>query len=355
MRQQVYRTLTAKLQRRLRASSQAQVRNLALLSQGLVFSRDCHLSNVALEMPIEGQREHLMQRLRRLLKNSHIQWRVHYLPLVKELLSYWPDREVNLVMDRTDIGQEKSILMLALAFKHRALPLRWRVLPFGGTSERLQMTLLDEIEPYLPAVEEKRIYFYGDSEFRAVALQRYCQQRQWGWQVGVKSDTLFHQDDGQWQALKSIPIQPGERRHVHHITLTHAHRFGPVHLTVDWKHNHEQPRYVVCDKPTNHATWRRGRKRFWIEPFFRDYKSAGFDLERSQITDDERLARLLLGMAVTTLWLLHLGHWLVQSGRRHWLATDHRNDYSLFRLGRDYAQRSQIQNWELPIFFCRRS
>lgn len=355
MRQQVYRTLTAKLQRRLRASSQAQVRNLALLSQGLVFSRDCHLSNVALELPIEGQREHLMQRLRRLLKNSHIQWRVHYRPLVKELLSYWPDQEVNLVMDRTDIRQEKSILMLALAFKHRALPLTWRVLPFGSTSERLQMTLLEEVESYLPAVGENRICFYGDSEFRAVALQRYCRQRQWGWQVGVKSDTLFHQGDGQWQALKSIPIQPGQRRHFHHITLTHAHRFGPVHLTVDWKHNHQQPRYVVCDKPTNRQTWRRGRKRFWIEPFFRDYKSAGFDLERSRITDDERLMRLLLGMAVTTLWLLHLGHWVVQSSRRKWLATDHRHDYSLFRLGRDYAQRSQTQDWQLPIFFCRRA
>lgn len=355
MRKQVYRTLTAKLGRRLRASNKAQVRNLALLTQALVFSDDCHLPNLALEMPIEAQREHLIQRLRRLLKNSHVQWRVHYLPLVKALLEHWPDREVNLVMDRTDIRQEKSILMLTLAFKHRALPLRWRVLPFGGTGETLQMALLDEVEPYLPSVTAKRICFYGDSEFRAVALQRYCRQRQWSWQVGVKSDTLFHPGDGQWRALNTIPIQPGERHHCHHLTLTQAHRFGPVHLTVDWKHQHEQPRYVVGDKPTNHATWRRGRKRFWIEPFLRDYKSAGFDLERSHISDDERLRRLLLGMAVATLWLLHLGHWVVQSGRRHWLASDYRNDYSLFRLGRDYAARSQIQNWELPIFFCRRS
>lgn len=355
MRKQVYRTLTAKLQRRLRASNAAQVRNLALVSQALVFSRDCQLPNLALEMPIEGQREHLMQRLRRLLKNSQVQWRVHYLPLVKELLSHWPDREVNLIMDRTDIRQEKSILMLALAFKHRALPLSWRVLPFGSSSERLQISLLDDVDAYLPAVEDKRICFYGDSEFRAVALQRYCRQRQWGWQVGVKSDTLFHAGDGQWRSLRSIPIQPGERHHSHHLTLTQSHCFGPVHLTVDWRHNQPQPRYVVCDRPTKHATWRDGRKRFWIEPFFRDYKSAGFDLERSRITDDERLSRLLLGMAVTSLWLLHLGHWVVQSGRRNWLTTDHRNDYSLFRLGRDYAQRSLIQHWQLPICFCRRS
>ena len=122
MRKQLFRTLTAKLRRQLPASSKPQVENLALLTQALVFSPDCHLANLALQLPIPGQRTNLIQRLRRLLKNRHINWQVHYLPLVKTLLGQWPDREVNLVMDRTDIGQEKSILMLALAFKHRTLP-----------------------------------------------------------------------------------------------------------------------------------------------------------------------------------------------------------------------------------------
>ena len=355
MRKQLYRTLTAKLQKRLSASSEPQVRNLALLTQALAFSPDCHLSNLALQLPVTGQRENLIQRLRRLLKNRHVGWRVHYLPLVKELLAHWPDGEVNLVMDRTDIRQEKSILMLALAFKHRALPLVWEVLPFGGTGEELQLALLQTIAPYLPSVNQKRIYFFGDSEFRAVALQRYCRKNEWGWQVGVKSDTLFHSGNEQWQALNTIPIHQGERVHRHDLTLTRCHSFQSVHLTVDWKHQQDDPRYVICDRPTNHQTWRHGRKRFWIEPFFRDYKSYGFDLESSKITDDDRLNCLLLGMAIATLWLLHLGHWVVQTDRRSWLVADYQNDYSLFRLGRDYAVRSQIENWELPIFFCRYS
>lgn len=355
MRKQLYRTLTAKLQRRLRASSKAQVKNLALLTQALVFSPDCHLPNLALQLPVTGQRANLTQRLRRLLKNSHVEWRVHYLPLVKELLSHWPDREVNLVMDRTDIGQEKSILMLVVAFGHRALPLIWQVLPFGGTGEELQLTLLQTIAPYLPSVHQQRICFFGDSEFRAVGLQRYCRQKQWCWQVGVKSDTLFHTGDGQWRALQSIPIQPGQRLHRHNLILTRRHSFQPVHLTIDWKHQQDAPRYFICDQPTNCQSWRRGRKRFWIEPFFRDYKRYGFDLESSRITDNARLERLLLGMAVASLWLIHLGRWVNQSHRRDWLVADHQNDYSLFRLGRDYAVRSQIEGWELPIFFCRRS
>ena len=42
---------------------------------------------------------------------------------------------------------------LALAFGHRAIPLTWRVLPFGGTGAELQLTLLKEIQPLLPKPE----------------------------------------------------------------------------------------------------------------------------------------------------------------------------------------------------------
>ena len=48
--------------------------------------------------------------------------------------------------------------------------------------------------------------FYGDTEFRAVEIQRYCRQQQWGWQIGVKADTLDHSGDEQWQALNSLPV-----------------------------------------------------------------------------------------------------------------------------------------------------
>jgi hypothetical protein len=351
MRKQLYRKLTTELQRRLPAASKPQVQNLALLTQALVFSEDCHLPNLALQLPIPGQRDSLIQRLVRFLDNCHVNRQIHYLPLVRHMFASWPDREVNLVMDRTDIGQEKSILLLAVAFKHRVVPLTWRVLPFGGTGEDIQIALLQEVQPHLPPTA--RVMFLGDAEFRAVKLQRHCQQQGWGWQVGVKSDTLFHRGDGNWQPLRSVTVERGQRRYVHHITLTRKNAFPAVHLIADWTHNWESPRYVVCHQPTGGHSWRRGRKRFWIEPTFRDWKSYGFDLETSQITEDRRLDRLLLGMATATLWLLHLGHWITLTGRVSRLMADHRQDYSLFRLGRDYARRSEIQQWILPICFSR--
>jgi hypothetical protein len=351
MREQLYRNLKTELRQRLPAANKSQVQNLALLTQALVFSDNCHLANLALQLPVAGQRDSLIQRLVRFLDNWRVSWRAHYLPLAADLLAHWPDQEINLVMDRTDIEREKSILLLALAFKHRALPLTWRVLSFGGTGERCQLALLEEVRPYLPT--GKRVMFLGDSEFRAVGLQRYCRNQDWDWQVGLKSDTLFQQGEASWQPLNSVPIQQGQRHYLHHVTLTQSKAFPAVHLMVDWTHKGDNPRYVACNQPTNRFSWRRGRKRFWIEPTFRDWKSYGFDLESTHILDDHRLNRLLLAMSVATLWLIHLGHWLVVTQLDRWLVAPHRRDYSLFRLGRDYARRSQLRYWELPIRFHR--
>jgi hypothetical protein len=122
---------------------------------------------------------------------------------------------------------------------------------------------------------------------------------------------------------------------------------------IDWTHAWDTPRYIVCDLPTNGRSWHRGRKRFWIEPTFRDWKSYGFDLETTHLTQASRLNRLLLGMSLATLWLLHLGAWVTVTERRELLEAKHRRDYSYFRLGRDYVQRAQTRDWLIPVCFHR--
>ena len=95
--------------------------------------------------------------------------------------------------------------------------------------------------------------------------------------------------------------------------------------------------FVICDCP--------------IEPTFRDWKSAGFDLEQTQIDDAHRLQILVLGLAVTTLWMIHIGDWQIRQGHRRQLDRIRHPDYSLFRLGRDFVRRAQTLNWSIPVGF----
>jgi len=94
------------------------------------------------------------------------------------------------------------------------------------------LALLKRIQPLLPDPTQVRITFFGDAEFRAVELQRFCQAHQWHWHVGVKRDTLYQAAPGVWKTLRSIPIQRGERRYVQQIVLTEQHAFGPVNLAL---------------------------------------------------------------------------------------------------------------------------
>jgi hypothetical protein len=313
--------------------------NLALMVLALAQSADCHLAILATVLPLEGQRENLIQRLRRWLKSRALSQRVYYLPLLKHLLAHWHGAELALILDRTDRNNRWSVLKLGLAFGKRVVPCLWVLLPFGSTNAGGQLKLLKQLQPYLPDPQCVRITLLADAAFRAVAIQQYCRDHGWHWQLGVKSDTTYPDGQGDRRPLSTIAIQQGQRVYRQGIYLTKEHHFGPVNLIVDWQRNEEAPRYLVLDQPADRHTWRRGRKRFWIEPTFRDGKSYGFDLENSELDDPQRLANLLLAMAITYVWMLFLGHSLTQDGQRILLEAEDHHDYSLFRLGRDWLRR----------------
>jgi len=347
---QLHRDLVQHFARLGLQASKPQRINLALLCQALAVSPNCHLATLAIGLPLPGQRENLVQRLRRFLKND-LGIADCYEPWMHQLFAHWSGREVSLVMDRTDIENRWSILTLGATYRHRLLPLAWEVLPFGGTSAEHQIALVKQVQPHLPALSHVRVTFFGDCEFRAVPLQQTCQAFGWHWQVGLKSDVYFRPAEGDWQCLRALNLHPGERRFVNTVYLTQDHVFGPVNLIADWSLHQDTPRYWALDQMADRAAWRRGRKRYWIEPTHRDWKSYGFDLERSQLDDAERLNVLMLGINITTLWMIHLGDTVIRSGRMAELAPPHKTDYGVFRLGRDYVRRCTTLNHRVPVGF----
>lgn len=243
----------------LHPATNAQVNNLALLTLGLAGSPNCHLATIATVLPIAGQRENLIQYLRRVLKDADLLRRRAYGGGSDTCWPTEPAQEIALVMDRTDLEDRLSILMLAVAYGKRALPLAWHVSDFGSTSAELQVELLNQVAPWIP--EGPRVTLFGDAEFRAVEVQRQCQRRHWHWQVGLKSDLLFREGESAWQPLRTWTVLPGKRQYRQNVHLTAEHAFGPVNLMTDWQTDKDAPRYTVMDQPANRQTWRRGRKR----------------------------------------------------------------------------------------------
>jgi len=94
----LYSRLTIHLREQLRTASVAQVRNQAAVTQALAFGSNCHLATLAMLLPVPGQRENLVQRIRRWLANQAVIQHQCYIPLVRRLFVQWSGAEVGLVL-----------------------------------------------------------------------------------------------------------------------------------------------------------------------------------------------------------------------------------------------------------------
>ncbi len=100
-----------------------------------------------------------------------------------------------------------------------------------------------------------------------------------------------------------------------------------------WAKGHTEPLYLVSNMDVAEEACRSYQKRFRIETFFSDQKSRGFHIQKSHISDVQRLSRLLIAACLAYIWIVYLGS---VSEKDRWRSIIHRSkrcDLSLFQLG----------------------
>jgi len=344
-----YDKLLAYLHQHLDASD-SQLHNLALWVYGLFKARNCHLGHVADELPLEGQKDSLIQRLKRWLMNPRLVPEALYRRLLIVWLENWPaDTELTLLLDRTEVNDRFNILMLAVAFRGRAIPLTWDILDHEGScSFAEQRRLLDRIEPHLPAFA--LISLMGDAEFRSRELFTYAIDRGWDFALGHKGDAhIFRTDTQTWQRLDSLPVPPGKPLYLESVLLTKNHPFGPLNLIAFWDAEDECVRYRFTNRPANGFTLRWTRRRSWIEGLFRDFKSGGFQLQNTRLEHADRLDHLLLVMAIAMLWFVAIAQRLIKTGQRRQIDTARQRARTYFQIGWSWLKKQERLHKPLPF------
>jgi hypothetical protein len=94
--------------------------------------------------------------------------------------------------------------------------------------------------------------------------------------------------------------------------------------------------YIVTNLPLDHTTKRLGKRRWGIEPFFKDYKSSGWKIGTSNLVKPERIEGLLVFLAICYVWMVTTGRWLSKVGRRREVDSHRKRHYSLFSIGWDW-------------------
>lgn len=325
-----------------------RTRNLAWFLTGIFHSKSVHLSKIANKIPGVTQRLSHVRRLSRFLNNGDVRVRQWYRPMAEQLLQSASDSgEVRLIIDATKIAQNHQLLMVALAYRRRALPIAWTWVRKGKghSSGHKQMALMQYVHKLIP--DQATVIVTGDSEF--TPLQALLDS--WGWYYALrqKGNHLYRQSPSDaWRPLSHLVSEPGQSCWLTDVELTQTHQHQ-CHILAHWQKGEDGPWLLATNLPDAPTTKRHYGKRAWIEAMFGDFKSNGADLESSHLRHFLRLSRLTLIVAIWYVWLVAFGATTVKRGWRHLVDRSDRRDLSIFRIGYDMLERCLINNSPISI------
>ena len=98
---------------------------------------------------------------------------------------------------------------------------------------------------------------------------------------------------------------------------------------------------VISDRQAEKARLDEYAHRMRIEESFRDDQSGGFDLEHTRLEHPARLEKLLLAVAIATLWCHEIGEQIIQNPdlQAELDAGGKKRELSIFQLGLRFIKR----------------
>jgi hypothetical protein len=323
--------IEAELARRLPRQRRTQRGKLALLVATMLSARSANLMDLAAALPRPAERADMRyQWIARLLANPRVECDAVMRPFAAEAVRHAgaAGGTVVLILDQSRISARHQMLVLAVRVGERALPLAWRVRATQGSiGFAEQRELLTRVAASLPA--GGRVVLMGDRFYGTPDLIALCQALGWGWRLRLKQDLLVFEDGGETTLAECFArgehmlsgVEFTEKRVATHVAMVH-------------EPGHPEPWIIaLSEAPTVHRAFDYGL-RWGIEAMFSDFKSRGFGLEDSQIRHPDRLARLLLVMALALHWAVSTGMWeaahrpppaekkLRRNSRRSWPAAE---------------------------------
>jgi hypothetical protein len=321
--------IEAELAERLPRQRRTQRGKLALLVATMLGARSANLMDLAAALPRPAERPDMRyQWIARLLANPRVECDAVMRPFAAEAVRHAgaAGGTVVLILDQSHISARHQMLMLAVRVGERALPLAWRVRATqGAIGFAEQRELLTRVAAWLPA--GTRVVLMGDRFYGTPDLIALCRALGWGWRLRLKQDLLVFEAGGETtlaacfargeHLLSGVGVT--EKRVVTHVAMVH-------------EPGHPEPWIIaLSEAPTVHRAFDYGL-RWGIEAMFSDFKTRGFGLEDSRIRHPDRLARLLLVMALALHWAVSTGMWEAvhqpapaekkprRTGRRSWPA-----------------------------------
>lgn len=299
--------------------STPQARVLALWSLGLVVARSCALSAVSILLAqwLDRKANTVRQQLREFCYEAAAKRGVHrqevvvetcFVPLLQWVLSWWEGPQLALALDATTLGQRFVVLALSVLYRGCAIPVAWTVLPAGQKHawRREWLRMLRQVRAAVP----RRFFVLVLADRGLYARWLYRRIVRLGWHPLLRINTggtFRPAASARYRPLRSFVPQLGTQWAGRGTAFVGPRRRLNCTLLARWEEGYADPWLLLTDLAphTGDACWYGLRA--WIEQGFKITKRAGWQWQRTRMSDPQRAARLWLAVAVATLWLLSVG------------------------------------------------
>jgi len=320
---------------------------------GLILSHQVHLSNWALYRVGRAKAASKQRQLARWLENKCIQPSCIYPALIRTALKDWEGECLYLALDSSQLWERFTVVRMALIYRGRALPLSWMVLTSQSASVAFEtyQPILEAAKAVLPT--HCSVILLADRGFFDGRLLGLVRDLGLGFRIRLKSCLWVYRVDKPRMKVSALMPAKGQALFLHKVWITNRW-FGPVYLALAHVQTPDgfEKWAILSDEPTSLKTLDEFGLRFDIEENFLDDKSAGFQLESSEVRDAGALSRLGLILATATLYLVSSGVAVVTMGGRHWVDTHWNRGLSYFQIGWRWIHHALMhRKWLLPFLW----
>lgn len=231
-----------------------------------------------------------------------------FVPLLRWVLSLWRGDDLTLAIDVTNLQDRLHALCVSVVYRGCAIPVAWHLLPGNEKGAWLPhlCRLLRTLGAAIPA--HLSVLVLMDAGLRSPALWQEAHDQGWhplqrheqGLQFRPAGYRNFHRADSLVSKAGQAWIGTG-------VAFKTKRAQRPATLLVVWEQEQDEPWVLLTDLDPREVGLTWYGLRFWIECGFRIIKGMGWQWQKSQRTDPDRVARHWLVMAVATCWVLATG------------------------------------------------
>jgi hypothetical protein len=328
----------------------SQRKTLGELVFGAMQCRRVSIAEIGRSLHVDALPKHCIKRTYRFLRNARVEATEACAALVM-LAARRAKGHLFVAVDWTDV-REYKVLKASVPLGGRSVPIlfaayrKWEVFKSQNAFEEGFFRLLKALLP-----PRCHVVVLADAGFARTELMRTLQELGLSYVIRVRLSVWFA-SDRYCGRLDDLPIRPRSHKD---LGFGRYRKSKPVEQRIIfwWKPKHKEGWFLGTDLDWG---WRKVCAayglRMQIEELFRDHKNLryGWGLRHIQLSEPERLERLLLVLAFAYLCLLLMG---VLSHQRfpesHWAAATSKNkrQASAFFIGRLMQHRHRFRLKEL--------